>query len=285
MIGAIVALVGTSVAAYTDFKTTYIPDKLNYAMIAIGLAYVWLSFPMSDALWHTAIAALVFLIGLALYLFGQLGGGDVKLFAALALLMPIYPAALSAINPVGAIVAPYPPVVSIFFAAAVISMVFVPVNYLNKLYHDRKKLKNLRKKITRGAMYSVATLPIFYIWSVFSPRALIVALPIILGAFSLAFKEDILERYVSMKKKVKDLNEDDVLALELMDDKVVKKLGVGMRKTFFDKELKAIKARAKKHKISTVMVAEHLPTFGPFILAGLMLTLLFGDAFLWLLFF
>ncbi len=284
MIGALVALVGTAIAAYTDFTTTYIPDKLNYAMIAIGLAYVWLSFPVPEAISFTAIAAAVFIVGLILYIFGQLGGGDVKLFTALALLLPQYPVDIAQINFLGPLVAPYPPVVSIFFAAAVISMVFVPLGYLNKLYHDRKRIKSLQKKMSHGIMYSAATIPVFYIWSLFSVRALIIALPIMLGAFTLAFKGDILERYIAKKKKVKDLNEDDVLALELMSESIQKKLGVGMRKTFFDSELKAIKARAKKNKVSTVLVAENLPTFGPFILAGLLLTLLFGDAFLWLVF-
>ncbi len=284
MIGALVALAGTAIAAYTDFTTTYIPDKLNYAMIAIGLAYVWLSFPVPEATNFTIIAAAVFVVGLILYLFGQLGGGDVKLFAALALLLPQYPVDIASLNVLGPIAAPYPPVVSIFFAAAVISMVFVPLGYLNKLYHDRKRIKGLQKKAGYGILFSAATLPIFYIWSLFSFRALVIALPIMLGAFTLAFKGDILERYIAKKKKVKDLNEDDVLALELMPESTVKKLGVGMRKTFFDSELKKIKALAKKNKVSTVLVADNLPTFGPFILVGLVLTLLFGDAFLWLVF-
>ena len=284
MIGALIALVGTAIAAYTDFKTTYIPDNLNHALIALGLAYVWLSFPFDTALAYTGIAALVFGVGLLMYVFGQLGGGDVKLFAALALLLPVYPQALALANPLAPIAAPYPPIVSTFFAAAVISMVFVPAHYMILLYRDRAKLKGLQGKLLKGGVYAIATFPVFYLWYSFAPRSLVIAAPLLMGAFTLAFKDDILERYVSMKKRVDKLTEDDVLALELMDDKVKKKLGLGMRKTFFDIELKRIKALAKKNGVKEVMVAEHLPTFGPFILAGLILTLVFGDAFLWLVF-
>jgi len=283
ILGAAIALAGTATVAYTDFRTGYMPDRYTHSMIVLGALMLPFYSGFEAALPHYGIALAVFAASFVFYTFGQLGGGDVKLFTGLALLVPAYPLSLGAIG-LSPVPAPYPFVVSVFFASAVLAMAFVSAGYLLRLYSDRKRVKGFRKKAFRGLAYSAFTLPLAAIWLVLSPKMLLVALPLAAGAFVLSFKEDILKLYVVKKKAVKDLNDDDVIALELIGASTKKKLGIGSRKTFLEMELKGLKKNARKHGIKNVLVQEYLPRFGPFILASLLLNLLVGDTLLWLLF-
>lgn len=283
LLGVLVAIIGTATVAYTDYKTGYMPDKYTHAMIALGLVLLPFYNGLSYALSQYFIAAIVFTVSFIFYIYGQLGGGDVKLFTALTLLIPVYPQILAntGFNP---ITAPYPFIVSVFFAAAVFAMFFVSLGYAYKLIRDRKKIKKFNEKFLRGLLYLILTIPLAFIWAVINQNMSLIAIPIALGAFVIAFKKDILKHYIVKKKKVKDLNEDDVIALEMLSKSTLKKLGLGGRKTFLDSELPEIKKQARKHKIKQVWVSEYLPKFGPYILASLLINLILGDALLWLLF-
>jgi len=88
----IVALGGSSLAAIYDLKTTEIPDKIPYAMAAIGLIfYIYLSVTTGNFLYlrDSVIVGFVFLgFGFAMYYFGQWGGGDAKVLSAIGFLLP-----------------------------------------------------------------------------------------------------------------------------------------------------------------------------------------------------
>ena len=283
LLGAAIAVAGTATVAYTDFKTGYMPDRYTHAMILLGALLLPFYSGFSTALPYYGIAIAVFAASFLFYTFGQLGGGDVKLFTGLALLLPTYPLSLSILGTTP-VAAPYPFVVSVFFASAVLAMAVVTAQYLARLYSDRRKIKDFRAKSFRGLLYSAMTLPLGVIWIYLSPKMLVIALPLVLGAFVLSFKKDILRLYVVEKKLVKDLNDDDVLALELMSKSMKKKLGLGSRKTLLEMELKTLKKNARKHGVKQVIVQEYLPRFGVYILISLLLNLVVGDTLLWLLF-
>jgi len=283
LLGAAIAVIGTALVAYTDYKTGYMPDMYTHAMIIAGALLLPFYYPsFGAALWSYLAALAVFAVCFIFYIFGQLGGGDVKLFTALTLLIPAYPAPLAALgfNPIAP---PYPFIVSVFFASAVLAMLFVSIGYALRLYHDRAKIDRFASKSLRGLAYAGGVGALVWFWSILSTRMLVVGVPMLFGAFIIAFKEDIMRLYVVKKKKVSKLNDDDVLALELMSASMKSKLGVGSRKTFLAMELKDLKKRARAAGISEVLVSEYLPKFGPFILAALLLDLLVGDALLWLL--
>ena len=88
----LVALAVTLVAAAViDVRTFTISNRLN-AAVAFGAPLYWLS--ISRAPWpgmaaHIAAAAVVFLLLAAAFHAGMMGGGDVKLAAALSLWFPI----------------------------------------------------------------------------------------------------------------------------------------------------------------------------------------------------
>lgn len=73
-------------AGLYDIKTFTIPHAFTFAvagLFVIGALFIGLS-PIEWG-WHVLSAALAFIIAFALFVFGMMGGGDVKLFAALAL--------------------------------------------------------------------------------------------------------------------------------------------------------------------------------------------------------
>lgn len=277
-----IILIGTAYAAYHDHKTTIIPDYVNYPLLVLGTLFLFLQFPFTQAMESFAIAVGVFCIGLVLYFAGQFGGGDVKLFTALALFLPTYPTIIQEIIPLGQVNPPYPFVVSIFFLSAVTAVFFISIDYIKKIWKDKKNIKKFKEKSMKGIGFIALLIPLFFIWSLINTRMLFLFPPMALGSFLLAFKKDLLERYVSKDKNVSELTEDDVIALELIDENKKEKLGLGMMKTMPDSKLDELKEKAEKHGIKKIKVNEDLPTFGPFILISLIVNLVFGDFFLWL---
>jgi prepilin peptidase CpaA len=78
------------VASATDARSRIIPDWVNISIAALAIPFWWAT---GLTLWpglalQLAIAASVFVVLLGAFHLGQMGGGDVKLLTALALLMP-----------------------------------------------------------------------------------------------------------------------------------------------------------------------------------------------------
>ncbi len=81
------------VAAWTDLRTRTIANSLNAAVALLAPLWWWAT---GLALWpdlaiQLALFAGVFAIFLGLFALGAMGGGDVKLIAALALWLPFDP--------------------------------------------------------------------------------------------------------------------------------------------------------------------------------------------------
>lgn len=75
------------VAAVSDLRSRIIPNRLNLA-IALTAPLAWMSGGLAlwpDIAWQIGAAAAVFAVFAALFFVGGIGGGDVKLIAALAL--------------------------------------------------------------------------------------------------------------------------------------------------------------------------------------------------------
>lgn len=75
------------VACYTDLKSRTIPNLLNVAIALVAPA-VWLTMGWSlwpDIAWQVGVAVALLMVFFGLFAIGQMGGGDVKMIAALAL--------------------------------------------------------------------------------------------------------------------------------------------------------------------------------------------------------
>jgi prepilin peptidase CpaA len=78
------------VAAVSDWRSRTITNRLNAAIALLAIPYWWAS---GLALWpdmaiQIGVAVLVFALFAIAFRFGAMGGGDVKLVAALALWLP-----------------------------------------------------------------------------------------------------------------------------------------------------------------------------------------------------
>jgi prepilin peptidase CpaA len=79
-----------AVAAVGDWKSRIIPNRLNAAIALLAIPFWWAN---GLALWpdvalQIAVAAGVFLLFALAFQLGAMGGGDVKMVAALALWLP-----------------------------------------------------------------------------------------------------------------------------------------------------------------------------------------------------
>ncbi len=92
IISATIALVGSIIAAIIDLKTTEIPDRIPHSMIISGIVLWCIASIISHNYWpilKSLIVGSAFLaFGFLLYYFGQWGGGDAKLLAAIGFLLP-----------------------------------------------------------------------------------------------------------------------------------------------------------------------------------------------------
>jgi len=79
------------IASFHDVKTYTIPNY--YPLIIVGLfgfTAAFIQLAPSVILMHVVSAIIAFLIGMGLFIAGLMGGGDIKLFAAIALwLLPV----------------------------------------------------------------------------------------------------------------------------------------------------------------------------------------------------
>ncbi len=91
----VVAILACFYAGYSDMKRGIIPNKLTLPLIGIGILLNGVYAFMINDLWIVVKCAtyvvVIFIIGYVLWRAGAWAGGDVKLFTALAALIPFYP--------------------------------------------------------------------------------------------------------------------------------------------------------------------------------------------------
>lgn len=93
LISLIVASVGSTLAGLWDLKTTEIPDEIPYVMMIIAIvlsgiqSYIeWSYLPL---LYSLAVGLILLAFGFVMYYFGQWGGGDAKVLAAIGFFIPM----------------------------------------------------------------------------------------------------------------------------------------------------------------------------------------------------
>jgi prepilin peptidase CpaA len=86
---ALFALMGAVLiaAAISDVISLCIPNYLSLALVALFAVYALAAMPLADVLWHVLAGGVVLGIGMVVFAFGLFGGGDIKLLAAVALLL------------------------------------------------------------------------------------------------------------------------------------------------------------------------------------------------------
>lgn len=99
LLTTIIAILACLYASYTDITRGIIPNRLTFPLIGLGIVLNGLYAFFIGELWYLMLGLIITgaIFGLG-YLFWKMGawaGGDVKLFTALAALLPFYPALIT----------------------------------------------------------------------------------------------------------------------------------------------------------------------------------------------
>lgn len=95
----LIAITACLYASYTDLKSGIIPNKLTFPLIGVGIVLNGFYGFATGNIWliisTLIVTALIFVLGYVFWKLGAWAGGDVKLFTALAALLPFYPAIIN----------------------------------------------------------------------------------------------------------------------------------------------------------------------------------------------
>jgi len=260
------ALIGTGISAITDWKTGYIYDKITYPLIALGILLTILSLNPYFIANTLVMAGLVFVIGYALYYTGQIGGGDVKIFTALTLLLPIT-------------VEPGLPAFFMILVVATLINVLGTIAYYGSKYvlYEKKKEVGLSKLIIGIAL---VLLSIMYTNIILNMQILttfgvvLVVVPLIAAIFYTVFGDDMNNKTFAKQISMSKVEDGDVLAPNKIDKKIRKILGA--KKVLDEAAIKKL----KKHKIKKLWIYANAPAFGPSIFIATIITVFYPDWFL-----
>lgn len=162
------ALVGSSVAAAWDLRTTEIPDQIPYVMIAVALVVYgyqsiveWNYMPILSSV---GVGALFFGLGFILYYFGQWGGGDVKLISAIGFLLPN----MVAVNTIFSklyLWFPFP--ISYFFNVFFVGAVYMLTYALILAFINRKIIQEFKREVKASANIVIASSVVLFVAFIF----------------------------------------------------------------------------------------------------------------------
>jgi Flp pilus assembly protein protease CpaA len=274
-----IILIGTAIAAFQDFKTSYIDDKLTIGLIACGVILDVLTFDYNFILYSVGVGALIFIIGYYFYRMGQIGGGDVLLIAGIQVLLPFYPSIQQFQFPFSLAVTGVPFIITIFATSAFVSLIGTALMYGWML--KGKKLKpDLKDSILTLILVAFIIFSIYF-FSIFGLYQIIFIMLLAISALFLSlFKNQIMNDVVIQKVDLKDIEDEDVLALEKMEN--LQKLG--LKRVATKDQMKLLKKISREKKIKKFYVYKNLPRMAPYILIGLILSLILGNPFAWFLF-
>ena len=257
-----ILIFGCLAAAYFDFKKRVIPNYITYPMIIIGLATSYLTSSIQIALIQSAI---ILIFGLLFYFTGRLGGGDVKLFLGLALLMPEFKG--------------MPFIMPVVLISSLLAIIILSGYYAIRIFIDKKiKLKENVIKITI-IIIVFAALAIYFgflmIWQASNLiNYLVLMIAFAFGLIFIAFDKEIKKNYFLKKIKINSLEKDEVIAKEFLKEKEKRLLGGAGILT--EEKISLL----KKAKVMEIMVYRNMPAFAPFIALAVLLLIIYPDVML-----
>ena len=290
-----IAFIGTAILAYQDYKTSFIDDKIVYIMIAGGILLNLLTANAEFILFSIGGALLIGIVGYFLYRGGQFGAGDILLFSALQLLLP-YPAleitktlqVTSLVNNAIylSVSQVFPFFFSIFITSSVLALIGSSAIYAYFLYKKKAKWKPNRLILAVSTITGIA----FIIWlnsilpeGEFHLVAIISLVTIIAATiFSAAMKEQIMDEIIVQRIPLKEIEDEDILATEKMDQRLIKKYEI--ERVLTVENINKLKIIQRDKHISRFPVYKNLPRFVPYILGGIILTLLLINPLAYILF-
>jgi len=272
-----ICLIGCAAATYYDlFNRRNVPAYVTYGLVALGILFTLASLDASVIAQNFAVAIAIFAVGYLLYRAGQIGGADVLVFVSIALLLPEGPQPLltSVKSPFS-----YPFVLSVFLFSGVLGVFGIFLKYVPRTLYDVMKGEEVKLN-TSHVLQSVLLLFIYSIFLYYiNTLAPLPQLPVfifmtvvICATILFSLKDYISDRYLIQMVSVREIDEEDILAVDKMDPRVVKKYGLDKLLTV--EQIGKLKKMGKGKKFP---VYTNMPVFMPYVLISLVAALLFGD--------
>ncbi len=238
-----IAILFLGVASYYDlFKKRVIPDWLSYSFVAVCLLYMF--FMEGIIAVKIGAAAGIFALGYLIYRLGYIGGADVLFISGLMLLLPLQ---------IGAT----PSIIIVLLLSALLMAVYLEASYLSKNRNLNPKMQDMITAFVWIVGYGIIA---YIMHSIYLDWLALLA--IVVGVISAIFaliKNDLTKSMITWVKP-NQIIEEDILAVEEMDKKIIEKLK--LERLLTAKQISKI----KKAKISKVPVYGKLPPYMPFIL-------------------
>ncbi len=248
-------MVASAAAAYTDLKTGHINDWITYPLIALGALL-----NIYEQQWAgILLGAAVFALGYVLYYTGKVGGGDVKLYSGIAFALPFYGRGIF--------------VVPAALLAALLAVVFFSVYYISKYYRRGIDFGYNAAGIRRAGILLAVIIVYFFVArssGIVSPGYIaVIGLPMLLGVAFMALEKGIRKEFFVQRIKVRDMEEDELIALDFMEEDERKKIERKAKWVLGEKEKRALENAG----VEEIAVYRNLPRFGPFIFIGVAVAL------------
>ncbi len=281
LIRVAVALVATGIAAWQDGRTSFIDDKILWAMIAIGALLNLATLDLDFILFSIGGAAIIGAIGYYGYKTGQLGAGDVMLFAGLQLLLPfpaIETATMLGLLPQAGtymqtaylgIAQAFPFFVSFFIATSLLMLVGSSLLYAHRLWKNGQLVVRGKQLYLATGLGIAAIAFLYWFSTAYSLHLIQLALFVAVLAsslFTIAFKEKITESLVQ-QLTISQIEDEDILAIEQLDPVLVKKYSI--EKVLTKENVEKLKKIEKSEGRHTFPVYKNLPRMGPYAFIGL----------------
>lgn len=261
----IIVLLGTIISAHTDIKTGFILDKVTYPMIALGILFTLGDVFLEMNFFQLLVPIAIFALGYLLYFLGKLGGGDVKIFTAMALLLPYYRG--------------QPFVLNVLLLAALSSVVVISAYYLFRYFRKGVKVKENRGDIIKAFFLGVALMLYFFFLMQLGflslEYAVVLFVPLCFALLFLAFRTGIKKNFFLKYVPPGKLEEDEIIAKEFIDPGILAECGLSVKGIITEKDAKKLARLGLKE----IPVYRELPPFAPFLLFGVAVSYFWPDLF------
>lgn len=274
----LIALVGTGIAAWYDIcNKKDVPDKFLYTFLAIAI--IINIFDYSQVISRLPLAALLLIVLFLMYKFGQLGGADLIVLAAIYFSLPVMTSPLlsQASAPVAEILA-LPSLFTILALSVVLCALYLAIKFGPKIAADTAKRKvkfklvNIIMGVIMLIVYCFLLFMIIQLSSIIPVSVIHIAfltLIVILVFFFSLYKDVLLQYMIIWKKKIAP---EEVIMLEALPLALVQRMHLGRLVT--PQQMK------KMNKLGRKWPVLDLPAFLPFILIALVFYILLGDSIL-----
>ncbi len=276
----LLVLISLIYALYDIFNKRNVPDLFVYASLAVGLLST-IAYWSYLSLYSIGIAVVIGAIGYIFYKGGQLGAGDGFELVTISLLLPIQP------TPFLASIAQFgmPFILSVLVATGFAAIVIVPIYYLLIDGKNRRKIEKVdAKSMVKGiiilTVYLVLLAMIYLVRYQISLIAIVLILILAVSSMFMAlYANEINYRMISFVYP-KELERGDMIAVSIM-----KKSDLAYFTQAYEKFGRVaddqLIAKVKDLNRKLPVYKKAVP-FAAFIFIGVVVSLLFGDIFLFI---